>query len=99
MDINETLKNFLDADGKLKQLPVKRRMKLVALFFLAGKFSPDRFYTEKEVNAVLNSSCAFADPATLRRELYNNRFIGRKSDGSQYWLENPQPTPEGLGIV
>ena len=32
------LRNFLDADGKLKAFPAKRKMKLYCLFYLAEKF-------------------------------------------------------------
>jgi hypothetical protein len=41
---------------------------------------------------MLGTRSVFHDPATLRRELYNNRFIDRESDGRSYWLENEQPT-------
>ncbi len=81
------LKNFLDEDGRLIQFPAKRKMKLVALAYLAGKFVPERKYTEKEVNELLLSWHTFGDPATLRRELYNARFLGRDAGGAVYWIE------------
>lgn len=81
------LKNFLNADGMLVQFPAKRKMKLEALAYLAEKFESGRKYTEKEVNELLLSWHIFHDPATLRRELYNNRFLGRDADGAMYWRE------------
>lgn len=38
----------------------------------------------------------FDDPATLRRELYDYKFLDREKDGSVYWLEYEQPTLENL---
>ena len=91
-----SLKNFLNEDGRLKAFPAKRKMKVEALFYLAEKFEAGREYTEKEVNALLNQWHTFGDPATLRRELYDYRFLGRNPDGSRYWLEEPQPVREEI---
>lgn len=81
------LKNFLDAGGKLVSFPARRKMKLEALAYLAEKFEQGRKYTEKEVNELLLMWHTFHDPATLRRELYNGRFLGRDADGAVYWKE------------
>lgn len=94
MEISSLLKNFLDKDGKLKAFPAKRKMKLYALYYLSGKFEPDRIYTEKEVNELLGCWHTFGDSATLRRELYDCRFIGREKNGASYWLEKAQPDLE-----
>lgn len=92
------LKNFLDDEGRLIKFPAKRKMKLYALFFLAQAFEADREYTEKEVNALLNERHTFADPATLRRELFDYRFLDRSRDGKSYCLSEPQPDFERLGL-
>ena len=62
-------------------------------FDLAQKFEPGKIYTEKQVNVLLNQWHTFEDPATLRRELYQHRFLGRQPSGAAYWLE---PTLEEL---
>ncbi|MCL2057249.1 MAG: DUF2087 domain-containing protein, partial [Oscillospiraceae bacterium] len=67
------------------------KMKTIALFYLAAKFEPGKRYTEKEINETLNNWHTFGDPAMLRRDLYNGYFLGRKKDGSEYWLEEQQP--------
>ena len=90
------IKNFLDESGRLKVFPAKRGKKLLALAYLAEKFEPGRTYTEREVNDLLNQWHTFGDPATLRRELYNNRFLDREPSGSAYWLEPEQPMQENL---
>ena len=97
MEWNVILRNFLDANGKLTAFPAKRKMKVYCLFYLAGKFEAGREYTEREVNELLLSWHTFADPATLRRELYDYGFLDRSRDGKVYCLAEKQPTPEKLG--
>lgn len=94
--MTDQLKNFLDSENRLIAFPAKRKMKLLALCYLAGKFEKDKKYTEKEVNELLNQWHTFRDPATLRRELYNLRFLDREPAGTAYWLEPVQPTMEEL---
>lgn len=81
---------FLDENGKLKSYPTKQKKKLVALEYLATKLEADRIYTEKEINQIINSWCIFQDPATLRREMYNNHLLDRTKDCSQYWAEKTE---------
>lgn len=92
----DEIKGFLDESGRLTAFPAKRKKKLHALVFLSQKFEPDRVYSEKEVNELLCSWHTFNDPATLRRELYNHRFIDRDPHGREYRLEKVQPTMEEL---
>ena len=89
--MKEILKNFLDAQGRLTAYPSKRKMKLYALIYIAGKIEKDRVYTEKEINEVLNNWHNFNDPATLRRELCTHRFLNRDSYGKEYRMEEHQP--------
>ena len=98
MELEYILRNFLDAAGKLTAFPAKRKMKVYALFYLAGKFEAEREYTEREVNDLLLDWHSFADPATLRRELYEYRFLHRSRDGKVYRLAEVQPTPEELRL-
>lgn len=98
MEWNVILRNFLDANGKLTAFPAKRKMKVYCLFYLAGKFEAGREYTEREVNELLLDWHTFADPATLRRELYDYGFLDRSRDGKVYRLAEKQPAPEALGL-
>ncbi len=68
------------------QFPVKRAMQQEALSYLAEKFRPEVEYSEKEVNELLNSWHTFRDPATLRRALYDGRFLDRDPYGRRYTL-------------
>ena len=94
----DTLRGFLDGEGRVTQFSARRKKRLAALRYLAGKFAPGRVYTEREVNEVLLFWHTFRDPATLRRELYDFHFLNRTPDGRAYALADPQPTPEELGL-
>ena len=98
MELAYTLRNFLNADGKLISFPAKRKMKLYALLYLAQKISADMDYSEREINDILLVWHTFADPATLRRELYDYHFLDRSRDGKVYRLAAKQPAPEELGL-
>lgn len=98
MELTHILRNFLDSNGKLTAFPAKRKMKLYALLYLSQKILADTDLSEREINDILLDWHTFADPATLRRELYDYRFLDRSRDGKVYRLGEHQPTPEELGI-
>jgi len=98
MELNLILRNFLDGNGKLTAFPAKRKMKIYCLFYLAQKIAADKDFTEREINDILLDWHSFADPATLRRELYDYGFLDRSRDGKVYRLAEQQPTPGELGI-
>ena len=96
MGLEHILRNFLNPTGKLTGFPAKRKMKVYALCYLAGKFPAERDFSEQEINEILLDWHTFADPATLRRELYEYHFLNRSRDGRTYRLAENQPTPESL---
>lgn len=98
MEPEYILRNFLDGDGKLKSFPAKRKMKVCALIYLARFFEPERDFTEAQINDILLDHHTFADPATLRRELYEYHFLDRSRDGKVYRLARSQPTVDELGL-
>ena len=98
MELTHILRNFLDADGKLTAFPAKRKMKLYALLYLAQKIPVDTDFSEREINDILLDWHTFADPATLRRELFDYRFLERSRDGKVYRLAAKQPAPEELEL-
>ena len=83
--MGKKIDNFLEENGKLKQLPARYSMKLLAYDYLAGKFENDVEYTEKEVNAIISSWHTFGDYFTLRRGLIDSGRLMRTADGSKYW--------------
>ena len=94
IDTNEVVA-FLK-DGMLTMLPSKRRKRLAALVWLAEHIPPEKRYTEREFNILLNKLHTFGDPAYLRRELYDASLVDRSRDGSVYWLAPERPSLEDL---
>lgn len=72
-------------DGPLKSFPAKEKHRLIIVRELARRFEPERVYSEQEVNDILQA--AYDDYAVLRRLLVDYGFLGRKADGSEYWLK------------
>jgi DNA-binding MarR family transcriptional regulator len=111
----EDLNRFLDSEGRLAFWPpARRRESLLLLEYLAGFFERGRLYSEKEVNELLLLHSAYDDTATLRRALYQYRFLERAPDGSHYWhtqrhetnvvqeskrLDEYYPNGPGLGVL
>jgi predicted transcriptional regulator YdeE len=81
------LERLLDESGKLKLWPAKKSTQRLALSYLAEKFEPAeaREYTEREVNALIESWHTFGDFFLLRRELIEGGFLKRLPNGSKYW--------------
>ena len=82
-DVRKVLKNFLNADGTLKQIPPMGNKLLIILNFIVDVFAFDTNYTEKEVNTILRRF--HVDTAALRRYLVDHGLMARESDGTRYW--------------
>lgn len=68
-------------DGRLQGMPTSRSKRLIVLDYVSHRFEPGRYYSEAEVNSVLNE--IDHDHATLRRYLVDEGFLER--DPSRYW--------------
>lgn len=75
----------MDAEGRLKQWPVKQKLQLLAMPAFADAIPPGQRFSEREVNDLLNLHHTFGDPAMLRRYLCDLGYLGRERDGSAYW--------------
>lgn len=82
-DVRKVLKNFLNADGSLKQIPPMGNKLFIILNFIVDAFAFDTNYTEKEVNTILRRF--HIDTAALRRYLVDNGLLARESNGTRYW--------------
>lgn len=80
------------ADGPLSTFPKKEKRKIAVLKQLIQRFDPQRKYTEKEVNDILNN--AYHDYVTLRRNLIEYGFMDRYPDGSCYWVKTDENSSE-----
>ena len=87
----QSIKQFLDEEGKVKQWPVKRAALIPVLRYLYEQIE-DRDYTEREISALLSSLHTFNDYFLVRRELVDEGFLRRVPDGSRYWKN-----PDALG--
>lgn len=81
----KVLKNFMDADGRMKNLPAQHKKKLIILEHLVLKLEIGKTYSEKEINEFIKQY--HEDFATIRREFIMHQFMFRQ-DG-QYEL-NPK---------
>ena len=68
-------------DGRLTQIPAKRKKCLAILQWLVEKFKHGQTYTEAEVNEIIKE--IHPDSATLRRYLIDWKFMAR--DHGTYW--------------
>lgn len=82
-DVRKVLKNYLNPDGTLKQIPPLGNKLLIILNFIVDAFAFDTNYTEKEVNTILRRF--HVDTAALRRYLVDQGLMARESNGTRYW--------------
>jgi hypothetical protein len=80
---------FVNKEGKIVQIPVPLRKKTAVLAYLAEKFEENKMYSEKEVNKIIDCWHTFGDYFILRRLLVDYNFLGRKPDGTAYWVTGP----------
>jgi len=83
----KVLRDYMQSDGRLKQIPSQHKKLLVILRYLAGRFEPGVRYSEKDVNAMLKP--VHADTAALRRYLVDEGFLARQA--GIYWRTEAAP--------
>ena len=83
----ERLVGRLFTDGRLAQVPAKRKTRAAALLEVLTRFEPGRVYREPEVNEVLLT--VHEDFAYLRRELVNYHYLER--EGGRYRVVTVAP--------
>jgi hypothetical protein len=90
---------LFDARGRLLRWPIKFSVQRLMLWGLWMRFDARRRYGEREVNEILNAWHLFGDHCTLRRELVNEKLLGRRSDGSDYRKLPRRPGPEAMALM
>jgi hypothetical protein len=78
-------------DGRLAQIPAKRKTRAGALLEVITRFEPGRVYTEPEVNEVLLG--VHEDFAYLRRELVNYHYLERAEGRYRVVAQAPTRAP------
>jgi hypothetical protein len=71
------LRNFVDADGRLRSLPARELKRRLVLDWVAERFEPGREYPEKQVNGILLE--VYDDYVTLRRLLVDDGLLTRQA--------------------
>jgi hypothetical protein len=71
------LRNFVDADGRIRELPARAAKRELVLEYVAGRIDSAREYSEREINDVL--SALYDDHVTLRRYLVDAGLLKREA--------------------
>ena len=71
------LRNFVDADGRIRELPARAAKRELVLEYVADRIDPDREYSEQEVNELLGA--IYDDHVTLRRYLVDAGMFDAQS--------------------
>ena len=87
----ERLVGRLFKDGRLAQIPAKRKTRAAALLEVLTHFEPGRVYSEPEVNEVLLD--VHHDFAYLRRELVNYHYLERAEGRYRVVTQAPTRAP------
>ena len=86
-DRERVLETFVDVAGRLQNIPVQRKKRLVVLNWLVEDFQPGRLYPEEEVNRII--LCRHPDFAALRRYLVDEELMQRRR--GVYWRTGTVP--------
>jgi len=84
----KVLETFFRHD-RLEKLPAQQKKRLIVLEKFAGRFEPERRYSEQEVTGLIMP--LFDDYCTVRRLLVDEGLIRR--EGATYWREAVQEAP------
>jgi hypothetical protein len=71
------LRNFVDSEGRIRELPARAAKRDVVLEYVAERFDADREYAEREVNNLLFE--LYDDYVTLRRYLVDAGLLKRRA--------------------
>jgi hypothetical protein len=71
------LRNFVDGEGRIRELPARAAKRELVLEYAAARFEPNREYAEREVNDALLE--LYDDYVTLRRYLADAGLLTRKA--------------------
>jgi DNA-binding MarR family transcriptional regulator len=84
------LHGLLDDQGRITRWSSKLKDQQAMMEYLVTKFEPERGYSEKEVNALLQQWYLDADWVLVRRSMVDAGLLMRTRDGARYWIERTQ---------
>jgi hypothetical protein len=83
------LRNFM-VDGRLVQIPARRKKRMVVLAWLADHFRPGERYTEAQINEIISR---YHDDFALLRRLMVDEELMQRARGL-YWRAGTLPAPD-----
>jgi len=95
----ERLARYFDAAGRLTRWPGKASHRLPCLWVLWSRMEAGRTHAEAEVNALLDASHLFGDPALLRRYLVDEGMVSRTTDCREYRRIERRPPAEAAALI
>jgi len=93
------LARFFDAKGRLIQWPGKLNQRTRCIWVLWSRLPARKALSEHELNKLLQANHLFADPALLRRELYDQGLVSRTPDCREYRRIEKRPTEDVLALI
>ena len=90
---------LFDAKGRLQQWPARASHRLACLWVLWSRIPARQPLAEEQLNRLLKSMHAFADPALLRRELFDHRLMSRTADGNEYRRIESRPPAGAIALI
>ncbi|MDO5606358.1 MAG: DUF2087 domain-containing protein [Paracoccus sp. (in: a-proteobacteria)] len=96
--VERALRHF-DAQGRLASWPARRAVQVLCLWALWSGLPATTPLPERAVNEALMRAHLFADPATLRRDMFALGLVTRNRDGSNYRRVNATPPPEARALI
>lgn len=98
-DLVERAARQFGPEGRLRQWPSRNTVQTLCLWVLWARLPAGEDLAEKQVNALLNASHDFGDPAILRRSLFGMGLVTRERDGSAYRRQERRPPPEARALI
>jgi hypothetical protein len=90
---------FMDEKGRIKIWGAKKEIKFEIIKYISTKFEYGKFYSEKEVNGVIEDWHTFGDYFLIRRGLIDNWLLSRTRSGSRYWKEEKDTYTDIIKLI
>jgi len=93
------LARYFDGKGRLIQWPGKLSQRIPCLWVLWSRLPARQPLSEHQLNQMLQANHLFADPALLRRELYDQGLVSRTPDCREYRRIEKRPSEQVLALI
>ena len=87
------IRGFLEGK-KVNIWTSKEKKRQAVREYFASFIEINKYYSESEIDELLNKFHTFGDPALLRRELFDKGYIQRNKNDSKYWKDKQKEPSE-----